>query len=144
MNKQTFVIILLCLAFVGYAFANKAPMDKEVKNPFTGIKKLIAGKSGSDSGSGTVTVKAGSVKCLIPKKLCVSVQYLVKDKKVGDGAAFAVNLPHKTFTARVKAGREFMVKLDGESYILRFDSVSVADDSATFSLEKGGENDDES
>lgn len=141
MNKQTFVIILLCLAFVGYAFANKAPMDKEVKNPFTGIKKLFAG---SDSGSGTVTVKAGSVKCLIPKKLCVSVQYLVKDKKVGDGAAFAVALPHKTFTARVKAGREFTVRLGDESYILRFESVSVADNSATFSLERGGEDDDES
>lgn len=140
MNKQTFVIVLICIV-AGYAFA-KSPMDDGVNNPFIGgIKKLIAGKS---SGTGSVTVKAGSVKCLIPKKLCVSVQYLVKDKKVGDGAAFAVALPHKTFTARVKSGREFMVKLDGESYILRFDSVSVADNSATFSLERGGENDDES
>lgn len=139
MNKQTFVIVLICIV-AGYAFA-KSPMDDEVKNPFTGIKKLFAGES---SGTGSVTVKAGFVKCLIPKKLCVSVQYLVKDKKVGDGAAFAVSLPHKSFTARVKAGREFTVKLDGESYILTFDSVSVADDSATFSLARGGENDDES
>lgn len=138
MNKQTFVIVLICIV-AGYAFA-KSPMDEEVKNPFTGIKKLFVGKS----GTGSVTVKAGSVKCLIPKKLCVSVQYLVKDKKVGDGAAFAVSLPHKSFTARVKAGREFTVKLGDESYILTFDSVSVADDSATFSLVKGGENDDES
>lgn len=138
MNKQTFVIIVI-LAIAGYAFAQK--MDDGVNNPFIGgIKKLIAGKS----GTGSVTVKAGSVKCLIPKKLCVAVQYIVKDKKVGDGAAFSVSLPHKAFTARVKAGREFTVKLGDESYILTFDSVSVADDSATFSLVKGGENDDES
>lgn len=139
MKTKTIVIIAI-LAIAGYAFAQK--MDDGVNNPFIGgIKTLIAGKSGA---ADSVTVKAGSVKCLIPKKLCVSVQYLVKDKKVGDGAAFAVSLPHKTFTARVKAGREFTVKLDGESYILTFDSVSVADDSATFSLVKGGENDDES
>ena len=140
MNKQTFVIIL-CLVFVGYAFANKAPMDKEVKNPFTGIKKLFAG---SDSTPGTVTVKAGSVKCLIPKKLCVAVQYLEKDKSIGHGAAFSISLSNKVRTAHVKVAKEFTVKIGGEPYILKFESISVADNSATFSLKRGGEDDDES
>ena len=135
MKTKTIVIIAI-LAIAGYAFAQK--MDDGVNNPFIGgIKKLIAGKSGADS----VTVKAGSAGHLLGGHVMVAVSHIVKNAEKGNGAAFAVVLPHKTFTARVVAGRRFTIQVNQESYFLDF--VSVSDSAATFRIMKGNRNEND-
>ena len=126
-----FVIFTVCIVLIaGYAFAQK--MDDGVNNPFiSGIKKLIAGKAGND----TVTVKAGSAGHLLGGQVMVAVSYIVKSAEKGNGAAFAVVLPHRTFTARVVAGRRIPIQVNQETYFLDF--VSVSDSSATFKIQKG-------
>ena len=134
MKTKTIVIIAI-LAIAGYAFAQK--MDDEVKNPFTGIKKLITGKAGADS----VTVKAGSAGHLLGGQVMVAVSYIVKSAEKGNGAAFAVVLPHRTFTARVVAGRRIPIQVNQETYFLDF--VSVSDSAATFRIMKGNRNEND-
>lgn len=134
-----FVIFTVCIVLIaGYAFAQK--MDDGVNNPFIGgIKRMIAGKS---SGADSVTVKSGSAGHLLGGQVMIAVSHIVKNAEKGNGAAFAVVLPHKTFTARVVAGRRFTVQVNQESYFLDF--VSVSDSAATFRIQKGNHNDDES
>lgn len=128
--KTKTIVIIAVLLIAGYAFAQK--MDDGVNNPIIGgIKKLIAGKAGADS----VTVKAGSAGHLLGGQVMIAVSHIVKNAEKGNGAAFAVVLPHKTFTARVVAGRRFTVQVNQESYYLDF--VSVSDSSATFKIQKG-------
>ncbi len=135
MKTKTIVIIAI-LAIAGYAFAQK--MDDGVNNPFIGgIKKLIAKSGAADS----VTVKAGSAGHLLGGQVMIAVQSIVKNAEKGNGAAFAVILPHKTFTARVVAGRRFTVQVNQESYYLDF--VSVSDSAATFKIQKGNRNEND-
>lgn len=139
------VVSILCIivAIAGFAMAK---MDDKVDQPFTGIKdKLVniaSGKSGGkSSGADSVTVKAGSSGHLLNGQVMISVSKIVINKEVGNGAAFAVALPHKTFTARVKAGRRFTIQVNQESYLLDFQSVTA--NSATFSVMKGVKNEDD-
>lgn len=130
------IVIIAVLLIAGYAFAQK--MDDGVNNPLIGgIKKLIAGKAGND----TVTVKSGSAGHLLGGQVMIAVSTIVKNAEKGNGAAFAVVLPHKTFTARVVAGRRFTVQVNQESYYLDF--VSVSDSSATFRIQKGNRNEND-
>ncbi len=140
MNKQTLVIIAI-LFIAGYAFAK---MDDKIEQPLTEIKnKIVNLASGKSGGSDSVTIKAGSSGHLLGGQVMISVSKIVINKEVGNGAAFAVALPHKTFTARVKAGRRFTIQVNQESYFLDFQSVTS--DSAKFSVMKGvSNNDDES
>lgn len=138
MNKQTLVIIAI-LFIAGYAFAK---MDDKIDQPLTEIKnKIVNLASGKSSGSDSVTIKVGSSGHLLGGLVMISVSQIVKNEKVGNGAAFAVALPHKTFTARVKAGRRFTIQVNQESYLLDFQSVTA--DSATFSVMKGVKNEDD-
>lgn len=123
MKAKTIVIIAI-LAIAGYAFAQKMDVG--------GIKKLIAGKSGA---ADSVTVKSGEAGHLLNGQVMIAVSHIVKNAEKGNGAAFAVILPHKTFTARVVAGRRFTVQVNQESYYLDF--VSVSDSAATFKIQKG-------
>lgn len=140
---KSFAMSCLIVAIAGYAYAKLAD---GVDQPLTEIKdKLINLASGKSSGSGSdsVTIKAGSSGHLLGGQVMISVSKIVINKEVGNGAAFAVALPHKTFTARVKAGRRFTIQVNQESYFLDFQSVTS--DSARFQIVKGvSNNDDES
>ena len=130
---KSFAMSCLIVAIAGYAYAKLAD---GVDQPLTEIKdKLINLASGKSSCSDSVTIKAGSSGHLLGGQVMISVSQIVINKEVGNGAAFAVALPHKTFTARVKAGRRFTIQVNQESYYLDF--VSVSDSSATFKIQKG-------
>lgn len=135
---KTLFNVILILAVAGYAYAK---LGDGVDQPLTEIKNKIVNLASGKSGD-SVTIKAGSSGHLLGGQVMISVSKIVINKEVGNGAAFAVALPHKTFTARVKAGRRFTIQVNQESYYLDFQSVSA--DSAKFSVMKGVQNNDES